>query len=71
MGLDSYHGLKKHRIVCRIAEYAALFVLLWIVGQTQNIVGGYLIKVGKADEHIRGNVPLAQLIVAVYALGTV
>lgn len=48
-----------------------LFVSFGVVGQTEDVVHRYLVKIGQADEHIRGDVPLAQLVVAVDALGTI
>lgn len=42
-----------------------------IVGQTQKIVNGYGIELGQLDQHLRGDIALAEFIVAVNLLGTV
>ena len=48
-----------------------LFVLFWVIGQAEEIVRGHLIETGQPDQHIRGNIPLAQLVVAVDLLGAI
>ena len=50
---------------------AVLFVALGIIRQTEDVVHGYLIEIGQAYENISGNVPLAQLVVAVDLMGAV
>ena len=41
-----------------------LFVLFWVIGQVEEIVRGHQRETGQPDQHIRGNIPLAQLVVA-------
>lgn len=65
---ESVSGTKKHR---SIRSGGALSIPLRIFGLTQQIVNGNVVKIGEFDQYIRGNVPLAHLIVAVDPLGTV
>ena len=48
-----------------------LFVLLWIVGQAEDVIRGYLIKPGQLNQYIRGNIPLTKFVVAVDSLGAI
>ena len=53
------------------SEYAVLFVLLWVIGQAQDIVCGDLVESGEPDQNIRRDVSLTQFVVAVDLLGTI
>lgn len=53
------------------SEYAVLFILLWVIGQAQDIVRRDMVELRQADQHICGDVPLAKLVVAVDLLGAV
>ena len=44
---------------------APLFVRLGIVGHAEDVIHGDLVKLCELDEYRGGNIPLAQLIVAV------
>ena len=46
-------------------------IALGVIGQTQEIINGYTVKVGKLDQDICGNIPLTQFIVAVNLLGAI
>ena len=47
------------------------FVSFGIVGKSEDIVRGYLVKIRQPDQNISWNIPLAQLVVAVDTLGAV
>ena len=51
--------------------YQMLFVSEGIVGEAQKVIRGDMVEVRKADQNLRGDVPLTHLIVAVNALRTV
>jgi hypothetical protein len=59
---------QKHRTlpIC-----AVLFVLFGVVCQAQDVVSGNLIEAGQAYQYIGGDIPLSQLVVTIYLLGTV
>ena len=48
-----------------------LFIPFWVVRQAENIVHRHLIEIRQPNENIRGDIPLSQLVVAVYLLRTV
>lgn len=48
-----------------------LLISLWVVGQPKEVVYRNMIKIGQPDKNIRGNIPLAELVVAVNLLRTV
>lgn len=54
---------KKHR-----RKGGALFIALGVIGKAKQIIYGYAVKLRKPDEHIGGDIPLPQLVVAVYLL---
>ena len=53
------------------SEYAVLFVLLWVIGQAQDIVRRDMVELRQADQDICGDVSLTQFVVAVDLLGAV
>lgn len=50
---------------------SALLISEGILGLSKEIINGHIIKICETDQHIRGNIPLTQLIVAVGTLRTI
>lgn len=48
-----------------------LFIRLGVIGQTEKIIHRNTVQFGKLDQNIGGDIPLTQLVVAVYLLRAV
>ena len=49
----------------------ALLVSFWIFGLSQKIIDGDIVEVCKLNQHIGGDVPLAEFVIAVGSLRTI
>ena len=52
-------------------KYISLYISLWVISQSKKIIYGYPVKVCQLYQNRCGDIPLIQLIIAVYLLRAV